>query len=316
MNHDQLSFLNPNYFHGCHPLNLRSYFESDPFFENLDCAFPLNLAKTVAPPAKPTYRQQVLKRLLANISCHDLVSKPYVEKYLRDQYRRNCRPNTLRLTATSLTQFLTFLHQLGNTHLELMQRQDIEAFVAREASRYGKSLSQPDRMELGQAISEQPPVLDGARGGLDVMLWSLKMRWWVGSVTDDQDDIEPDVSIFVRYHQADDVFVLENSVGVQKGMFGIVNAYTGRRHTGRNNVIIAHEFFHTLGASDKYQPGTGQPTAPDGLAEPDRSPLFPQRFAEIMGGRIALAPNDAVIPQSLKFAVIGPLTATEIRLSN
>ncbi len=201
-------------------------------------------------------------------------------------------------------------------NLEAGTFDDIETFVAREATRYGKSLSQPVRMELGRAISEQPPALDGARGVLDVMLWSLKMRWWVGNVTDHQDDIEPDVSIFVRYHQADDVFVLENSVGVQKGMFGIVNAYTGRRHKGRNNVIIAHEFFHTLGASDKYEPGTGQPTAPDGLAEPDRSPLFPQRYAEIMGGRIALAPNDAVIPQSLKFAVIGPLTATEIRLSN
>ena len=33
MNHDQLSFLNPNYFHGYHPFDLRSYFESDPFFE-------------------------------------------------------------------------------------------------------------------------------------------------------------------------------------------------------------------------------------------------------------------------------------------
>ena len=135
MNHDQLSFLNPNYFNGCHPFDLRSYFESDPFFENLDSTFPLNLAKTVEPPAKPTHRQQVLKRLLENISAHDLVGKPFVEQYLRDQYRRNCRPNTLRLAATSLTLFLSFLCQLGKTHLEQMQRQDIEAFVEHEQDR-------------------------------------------------------------------------------------------------------------------------------------------------------------------------------------
>jgi integrase/recombinase XerD len=135
MNHDQLSFLNPNYFHGCHPFDLRSYFESGPFFENLDCAFPLNLAKTVAPPAKPTYRHQVLKRLLGNISAQNLVGKSYVEKYLRDQYRRNCRPNTLRLTATSLTLFLSFFRQLGKTHLNQMQKQDIEAFVEHEQDR-------------------------------------------------------------------------------------------------------------------------------------------------------------------------------------
>jgi len=135
MNHDQLSFLNPNYFHGCHPFDLRSHFESDPFFENLDCAFPLNLAKTVAPPAKPTYRHQVLKRLLENISAQNLVGKSSVEKYLRDQYRRNCRPNTLRLTATSLTLFLSFFRQLGKTHLNQMQKQDIEAFVEHEQDR-------------------------------------------------------------------------------------------------------------------------------------------------------------------------------------
>jgi site-specific recombinase XerD len=135
MNHDQLSFLNPNYFHGCHPFDLRCYFEGDPFFENLDSTFPLNLAKTVEPPAKPTHRQQVLKRLLENISAHNLAGKAFAEQYLRDQYRRNCKPNTLRLAATSLTQFLCFLHQQGKTHLEQMQRQDIEAFVEHEQDR-------------------------------------------------------------------------------------------------------------------------------------------------------------------------------------
>jgi integrase/recombinase XerD len=135
MNYDQLSFLNPNYFHECHPLDLRSYFENDPFYEKLDSAFPLNLAKTVAPAAKPTYRQQVLNRLLKNISSHDLCGKSYLEQYLRDQYRRNCRPNTLRLSATSLIQFLSFLHRLGKRHLEQLQRQDIEAFVEHEQDR-------------------------------------------------------------------------------------------------------------------------------------------------------------------------------------
>jgi hypothetical protein len=33
-----------------------------------------------------------------------------------------------------------------------------------------------------------------------------------------------------------------------------------------------------------------------------------------MGGRIAIAADDAIIPKSLKYAVIGPQTANEIRL--
>lgn len=192
----------------------------------------------------------------------------------------------------------------------------IEEFIAREADRYGQTVARPVRMELGELIDEQPPALGGTPNMWSVATWSLKMRWWVSSVTDDQDKIEPDVSIFVRYHQAEGVLLLEDSVGIQKGMFGIVNAYTGRRHKGRNNVIIAHELLHTLGASDKYDPATGLPSHPDGIAEPDLSPLYPQKYAEIMGGRIALEPDDAEIPGSLRRALIGPLTAAEIRLTD
>lgn len=192
----------------------------------------------------------------------------------------------------------------------------IESFIAREAERYGKTISRPLRMELGKPINEQPPALESGSGIFGVMLWSLKMRWWASSTAGEQDSIEPDVRIFVRYHRPNGRFVLENSVGLQKGMVGIVNARAGRRHRGHNNVIIAHEFLHTLGATDKYDLRNGLPTAPDGLAEPDRNPLYPQRFAEIMGGRIALAADDAIIPQSLKYVVIGPLTASEIRLIN
>jgi hypothetical protein len=79
-------------------------------------------------------------------------------------------------------------------------------------------------------------------------------------------------------------------------------------------VIIAHEFLHTLGATDKYDPATGMPEFPLGFSEPERKPRFPQRFAEIMGGRIPVADNDAVIPSSLKYVTIGATTAREIRL--
>jgi hypothetical protein len=123
---------------------------------------------------------------------------------------------------------------------------------------------------------------------LSVMSWSLKMRWWAGSATDAQDTIEPDVRIFVRYHRPDMAVRLENSVGLQKGMVGIVNGYASRRHRGTNNVIIAHEFLHTLGATDKYSPVDGHPVGPDGIAEPTRSPLYPQRYADIMGGGIVV----------------------------
>lgn len=198
--------------------------------------------------------------------------------------------------------------------LKLRHFEGIENFVAREAERYGKTLKNPVRMELGEEINEQPPSLSGSPSTPSVMWWSLKMRWWAGDITEDQDRVEPDVKIFIRYHTPVEEMALENSVGLQKGMVGIVNAFAGNHHTSMNNVVIAHEFLHTLGATDKYEGGTGQPLYPHGYAEPDRKPLYPQKTAEIMGGRIPESEFRAVIPRSLKYAVIGPMTAEEIGL--
>jgi hypothetical protein len=198
--------------------------------------------------------------------------------------------------------------------LEVSDFAGIEEFLAREVGRYGKTLERPLRMELGTPVGEQPPAVEPGSGVFGVMSWSLKLRWWAWRTAGEQDKITPDVRMFVRYHRPDDGFRLENSVGLQKGMVGIVNARASRRHTGPNNVIIAHEFMHTLGATDKYDIATGVPLAPDGLAEPDRKPLYPQRRAEIMGGRIAITSDEAIIPKSLDYAVIGPATAREIRL--
>ena len=192
----------------------------------------------------------------------------------------------------------------------------IEEFLARETRNYSKNVARPVRVELGNEIDEQPPELGRSPNMLSVMLWSFKMRWWAGSATESQDRIDTDVRIFVRYHKPEFAIVLENSVGLQKGMVGIVNGYASRRNRGTNNDIIMHEFLHTLGATDKYDASNGQPIGPDGLGEPGRKPLYPQRFAEIMGGRIAKSEDDSYIPKNLKFAVIGALTASEINLSD
>jgi hypothetical protein len=190
----------------------------------------------------------------------------------------------------------------------------IEEFIAREEQRYGRELDRPLRLQLGREVHEQPPLLGEQPGIPRIMWWSIRMRWWAGRVTSDQDNPAPDVRVFVRYHSPRTEFVLENSVGMQKGMVGIVNAFADRRQAGSNNVIIAHEFLHTLGATDKYEPGSGMPVFPDGYAQPAREPRFPQQLAEIMGGRIPIDELDAVIPKSLKYVVIGDKTASEIQL--
>ena len=69
---------------------------------------------------------------------------------------------------------------------------------------------------------------------------------------------------------------------------------------------------HTVGATDKYDLATNEPLHPDGYAEPDKDPLLPQTFAEIMAGRIPSSTTQSEMPSSLDKVLIGTKTAREI----
>jgi hypothetical protein len=83
--------------------------------------------------------------------------------------------------------------------------------------------------------------------------------------------------------------------------------------SGENNVIIAHELLHTVGATDKYNLSNDSPRFPDGYGDPEQVPLYPQLSAELMAGRRVLSPDKWQQPTSLGEVVIGPATALEIR---
>ena len=148
------------------------------------------------------------------------------------------------------------------------------------------------------------------------MWWSLKMRWWVYQSDTFTEGPSPEIKIFVLYHPSGGEERLENSLGIRKGLFGVVHAYADYGLQPKNQVVIAHEILHTLGASDKYDPATQQPIFPEGFANPEQSPLYPQQMAEIMGSRIPHAENKAVMPPSLDFTIIGEKTAREIKWVN
>jgi hypothetical protein len=98
-------------------------------------------------------------------------------------------------------------------------------------------------------------------------------------------------------------------------LIGVAYAFASRDAEGGNNIVIAHEVMHTLGATDKYDPSSNAPLFPIGYAEPDRVPLLPQPYAEIMAGRRALSRDDFEMPDSLREVIVGPMTAAEIRWS-
>lgn len=189
---------------------------------------------------------------------------------------------------------------------------DMGEFIRKQALRYGHQLETPVVIQVAQPLRELPPALPAKSSGLSVAIWSLKMRWWSFTKTGQDDLVSDDVRMFVLYQKAQPNQKLERSVGIKNGSYGLVNAIASRQKAARNRIVITHELLHVLGASDKYDPYTGQPNAPEGLANPGMSPLFPQDRAEIMAGRVAVSAGRWRLPPSLSSCVIGQLTADEI----
>lgn len=138
------------------------------------------------------------------------------------------------------------------------------------------------------------------------------MRVWAWRMEMSHDGPPANIAMFVLYHDPDSHDRLEHSLGLEKGLIGVVNTFASRSMNPTNNVVIAHELLHTVGATDKYDPATNQPLYPEGYAEPDRTPRHPQEKAEIMAGRVPLSDSESQIPSSLKKSVVGPGTAAEI----
>jgi hypothetical protein len=186
----------------------------------------------------------------------------------------------------------------------------IADFLEREASRYGLTVDRPVDLTLHDSPTEAPPLLPRDAGVLRTVLWSLKLRWYNWRVGGDSGE---QIRIYVLYHDPEITREVPHSLGLQKGLVGVVYAYADEAMDGQNNIVIAHELLHTVGATDKYDTGTLQPVYPGGYAEPLRQPRYPQVLTEIMAGRRVVSTQRAEMPPDLERVVIGVATAAEIR---
>ena len=84
------------------------------------------------------------------------------------------------------------------------------------------------------------------------MLWSLKLRWWNLGV-DDPPGPTPTIRLFLLFHDPALSPRVPHSAGLQKGLLGIAHLFAAAHMAGSNQVVIAHELLHTLGATDKYE---------------------------------------------------------------
>jgi len=187
----------------------------------------------------------------------------------------------------------------------------IDRWSIREARRYDLDLHQPFKVSLGEQIKKLPPPWPENDNEIAVLFWGLRLRWWaMRNTPDDGGDITR-IRMFVMYHSGESDKVLAHSLGLQKGLIGLVHAYALDEQTAQNNVVIAHEMLHTVGAIDKYTE-FGTPMYPIGYADTQREPLFPQRYAEIMAGRIPTSYASSYMAESMHSTQINEFTANEI----
>jgi hypothetical protein len=187
----------------------------------------------------------------------------------------------------------------------------IEHFMQSEGLRYNLSLIDPVLLDMAPEVDVLPPPPPFGANIFAIMWWSLRLRYWAWNNDTYQGPLT-NIQVFVLYYDPNTYSRLDHSLGLKEGHICLVEAFASRHQTFDNNVIIAHEMLHTLGATDKYNLQTLQPLYPEGYADPEQNPLLPQKFAEIMGRAIPLSPSESKIPDSLASTVIGPQTAREI----
>ena len=231
------------------------------------------------------------------------------DQYLAEYYSRSWQ-NTLSVVIYPINGDASKESQQTINNLSESKFASVEHFIKQQALHYGVLINQPIQIKLAPQIKTNPPALPELdEGMLQVMWWSLKMRWWAWSENTYSGD--KDIRLFIEYY-ADEVTESHVSVGLQKGLLSLIKNYTGDQYAERNNVIIAHEMLHTLGATDKYDLYTLLPIYPEGYANPTLAKNEAQEKAELMGGRIPYTPELAIVPNTLDDCVIGKTTAKEI----
>jgi site-specific recombinase XerD len=83
----------------------------------------------------PRLKNPLIEKCLMQLVKRGLLGRPYVQDYLHDLKRRNCRPNTIRNNFMTLMLFLIYLKDRGRTYLEAITREDLSGFIEHEQDR-------------------------------------------------------------------------------------------------------------------------------------------------------------------------------------
>lgn len=192
----------------------------------------------------------------------------------------------------------------------------LEDHMEEEARRHMPSAARPFRFDaFGPVDVDAPPPAPEGDGILDLARLAYRSRRYFAQV-DALGGVDPDafdtrLYVVVRASPVADRTRVEGR-SEQGGRTGSAEVEMSDADSADFAlIVVAHELFHTLGAEDKYD-ARGRALVPDGLAEPDRLPVYPQRFTEIMARNRPVDADHELPPDRIEDVVVGPATAREI----
>ena len=81
------------------------------------------------------------------------------------------------------------------------------------------------RVDLYPRVHEKPPPLDPDPGVFATMWWSLEMRMYARRASRASGRPPPQIRVFVLFHDPELSPSVRHSVGLQKGLTGVVHAF-------------------------------------------------------------------------------------------
>jgi len=236
-----------------------------------------------------------------------VAGQAWLDRFSTTHWQRTVFVGAFPVSADGSTATASYLAQLDQGKID-----EIDGFLKAEARRYGVAIDEPIELQLYPTLTLPPPALDPRAGAFTRILWSLKLRYYRFRALGTVSRSRPKIALFLVYHDPALTENLLHSAGLQRGLTAVVHLFASRSQEAQNRIVITHELLHTFGATDKYDLSTGLPRYPEGFAEPELAPRYPQRLAEIMAGQLPLSATEARLPESLEDERVGPLTAREI----
>ena len=193
--------------------------------------------------------------------------------------------------------------------------QDIGAFFDDERRRYTGSAGNAVTLSLRgpwRGTPTSPGLAEPDAGWFDVVLgaWNYRSFWNQLSEDHGVDRSLWTARLFVIYRAGVGDFAAESRASDEER---VAVAYVGLDDANPvyAALTLAHELAHSIGATDKYG-AESRAVFPEGYVEPFASPLYPQRFGELMAVDVPIAHDLEREPQGLDEVRVGYRTAAEL----